>query len=100
MIGADFKSFLHSIVETLDRLGLLYAIGGSVASSIYGEARSTLDVDISVTSLMPGADSRPTFFPSIRTSQRSKNARCFCAASVGSMIRQMAQPQSFIPLKT
>ena len=48
MIGADFKSFLHSVVETLDRLGLLYAIGGSVASSIYGEARSTLDVDISV----------------------------------------------------
>ena len=48
MISADFKSFLRSIVETLDRLGLLYAIGGSVASSIYGEARSTLDVDISV----------------------------------------------------
>ncbi len=30
MIGADFKSFLCSIVETLDRLGLLYPIGGSV----------------------------------------------------------------------
>lgn len=42
----DFRSFLRSIVETLDRLGLLYAIGGSVASSIYGEARSTLDGDI------------------------------------------------------
>lgn len=48
MIEPDFRSFLRSIVETLDRLGLLYAIGGSVASSIYGEARSTLDVDISV----------------------------------------------------
>lgn len=48
MITPEFKSFLRSIVETLDSLGLLYAIGGSVASSIYGEARSTLDVDISV----------------------------------------------------
>ena len=57
MIGADFKSFLHSIVETLDRLGLLYAIGGSVASSIYGEARSTLDVDISV--ILPAEQVRP-----------------------------------------
>jgi hypothetical protein len=57
MIGADFKSFLRSVVETLDRLGLLYAIGGSVASSIYGEARSTLDVDISV--ILPAEQVRP-----------------------------------------
>jgi hypothetical protein len=48
MIAPEFKGFLRSVVETLERLGLLYAIGGSVASSIYGEARSTLDVDISV----------------------------------------------------
>jgi hypothetical protein len=39
---------LRSIVETLERLDLLYMIGGSVASSIYGEARATRDVDISV----------------------------------------------------
>lgn len=57
MIEPDFRSFLRSIVETLDRLGLLYAIGGSVASSIYGEARSTLDVDISV--MLPLEQIRP-----------------------------------------
>lgn len=57
MIAPEFKSFLHSIVETLDRLGLVYAIGGSVASSIYGEARSTLDVDISV--ILPLEQIRP-----------------------------------------
>ena len=57
MITSDFKSFLRSIVETLDQLGLLYAIGGSVASSIYGEARSTLDVDISV--ILPLEQIRP-----------------------------------------
>jgi len=44
----EFDTFLRSIIETLERLGLPYMIGGSVASSIYGEARSTRDVDVSV----------------------------------------------------
>ena len=48
MIDPEFNRFLRSIVETLEQLGLTYGIGGSVASSLYGEARSTLDVDISV----------------------------------------------------
>ena len=48
MIEPEFKSFLRSIVETLEQLGVIYGIGGSVASSIDGEARSTHDVDISV----------------------------------------------------
>ena len=48
MIEPEFKHFLDSVVETLEQLGLTYGIGGSVASSLYGEARSTLDVDISV----------------------------------------------------
>jgi hypothetical protein len=30
----------------LERLGVRYCIGGSVASSVYGEVRTTLDVDI------------------------------------------------------
>ena len=44
----EFDTFLRSVIETLERLGLPYIIGGSVASSIYGEARSTRDVDVSV----------------------------------------------------
>ncbi len=44
----EFGNFLRSIIETLETLRLPYMIGGSVASSIYGEARSTRDVDISV----------------------------------------------------
>ena len=48
MIEPEFNAFLHSVVETLEQLGLTYGIGGSVASSVYGEARSTRDVDISV----------------------------------------------------
>jgi len=30
----------------LEQLGVRYCVGGSVASSVYGEARTTLDVDI------------------------------------------------------
>lgn len=30
----------------LERLGVRYCVGGSVASSVYGEVRTTLDVDI------------------------------------------------------
>ncbi len=48
MSAPDFSAFLHSVINTLERLGLTYAIGGSVASSIYGDPRSTRDVDISV----------------------------------------------------
>ena len=44
----DFDEFLCSIITTLESLGFHYAIGGSVASSRYGEPRSTFDVDISV----------------------------------------------------
>jgi len=35
-----------SLARTLERLGIRYCIGGSIASSVYGEARTTLDVDV------------------------------------------------------
>lgn len=34
------------VVEVLDKLGIPYLIGGSIAGAIYGVARSTIDVDI------------------------------------------------------
>src|SRR5260370_41125641 len=37
---------LTPIVETLEQLTIPYHIGGSVASSLYGEFRPTQDVDI------------------------------------------------------
>jgi hypothetical protein len=36
------------VVDALERCGIRYVVGGSVASSISGEPRSTLDVDIVV----------------------------------------------------
>ena len=37
---------VEPVVEALERCGVIYYIGGSVASSAYGIARSTLDVDM------------------------------------------------------
>jgi hypothetical protein len=48
MTTKEFDEFLHHIIITLENLNLQYAIGGSVASSRYGEPRSTFDVDVSV----------------------------------------------------
>ncbi len=42
----DLLSALRPVLSEFDRLGILDYIGGSVASSIYGEPRSTLDIDI------------------------------------------------------
>jgi hypothetical protein len=37
-----------SLFETLDRMGIVYAVGGSFASSLHGIARATQDIDIVV----------------------------------------------------
>jgi len=34
------------LARVLERLGIRYCVGGSVASSVYGEVRTTLDVDV------------------------------------------------------
>lgn len=41
-------SALAAVVETLDRLIIPYALGGSLASSIHGINRNTADADLSV----------------------------------------------------
>src|SRR5260370_13331706 len=41
-------SVLRQVVEVFEKLGLAYAIGGSWASSFYGEPRTTYDADLSV----------------------------------------------------
>jgi hypothetical protein len=42
----DLIAALTPVVSALNRLGLRYFVGGSVASSFHGAARSTMDVDI------------------------------------------------------
>jgi hypothetical protein len=37
---------LKPLIEVFTRLGIPYAVGGSVASSLYGVPRSTLDIDV------------------------------------------------------
>lgn len=44
----EISRVLRDIVDALDALAIPYAIGGSVASSVYGEPRSTHDIDVQV----------------------------------------------------
>lgn len=46
MSSPDLLDGAKSMVETLDSLGIPYRISGSVASSAYGIARATLDLDM------------------------------------------------------
>ncbi len=39
-------SLVLPIIEVLERLGVAYRIGGSVASSYYGQPRATHDIDL------------------------------------------------------
>ena len=41
----NINSALEPVIKAFDELGILYYIGGSLASSSYGVARSSLDVD-------------------------------------------------------
>lgn len=42
----DHTEFLALVIQRLDALGVEYMLAGSWASSVYGEPRQTLDVDI------------------------------------------------------
>jgi hypothetical protein len=43
---AEFLAALRKVIAAFDALGIEYALGGSFASSLYGEARATRDVDL------------------------------------------------------
>ena len=42
----DIIAALDAVAEAFEKLGITYYIGGSVASSAFGTARATLDIDI------------------------------------------------------
>jgi len=46
MVSPDVLAALTPVVEALECLGVAYYLGGSIASSAHGVARSTLDVDL------------------------------------------------------
>lgn len=43
---SDILRALTPVVEALERLGVTYQIGGSIASSVYGVPRTTMDIDL------------------------------------------------------
>jgi hypothetical protein len=46
MISQDILEAITPVVEAFEQLGVAYYIGGSVASSVHGIPRTTLDADI------------------------------------------------------
>jgi hypothetical protein len=42
----EIISAIDPLIKAFDELGILYYIGGSIASSAYGKARATMDVDM------------------------------------------------------
>ena len=46
MINSELLPALRPVLAEFDLLGISYYIGGSVASSLYGQPRSTLDIDL------------------------------------------------------
>jgi hypothetical protein len=46
MKETDILAALRPVTEAFEKLGISYFIGGSIASSAYGIARATLDIDI------------------------------------------------------
>ena len=54
---SDFGQALHSLIEALGRSAIPYLIGGSMASSIHGIYRTSLDVDL-VAKIHPGQIAR------------------------------------------
>jgi hypothetical protein len=47
-VSQEYQPVLRFTLRTLDRLGIAYAIGGSVASSLQGATRMTRDADLTV----------------------------------------------------
>ncbi len=47
-MNQPYNVFASAIIHLLEELEIDYGIGGSFASSLYGESRSSVDIDISV----------------------------------------------------
>jgi hypothetical protein len=67
MNDAQILLTLKEFTDTLDQLAIGYAIGGSIASSVYGKVRFTEDADITVEPFESRADNlfellKPTYY--------------------------------------
>jgi len=59
MKSANILPVLKSFIKVLDHLSISYYIGGSIASSVFGLPRSTMDIDII-------ADIQPSHIPRLK----------------------------------
>jgi hypothetical protein len=48
VLPGDLRSFNRRLIEALEKIGISYALGGSVAAMIYSEPRLTIDIDLMI----------------------------------------------------
>ena len=79
----DLLPVLRPVVDEFERRGVEYYIGGSVASSYYGEPRSTLDIDLgadiieSQVSELAAAWNRDFYVSEAAMREAIQRGRCF-----------------------
>jgi hypothetical protein len=56
MQNPEDVAVLRQLIDVLDNLSIVYAVGGSMASSVYGEVRFTQDADITVEPFVSKSD--------------------------------------------
>ena len=52
-MNPEFTQALKLLVKTLEKLGISYYVGGSVASSTHGLPRTTMDIDMVMELALP-----------------------------------------------
>jgi hypothetical protein len=76
----EFRSAVEQVIRAFDRLGIVYALGGSLASSIHGVSRNTVDADFTVEPF-PGQESAfvacfgPDFYVSLDAVRKAVRER-------------------------
>jgi hypothetical protein len=77
---AEFRRSVEQFIDVLDRLGIVYAVGGSIASSLHGISRSTIDADV-IVEPFPGKEAEfvacfgPDFYVSLDAVRRAVRER-------------------------
>ncbi|MDD5010721.1 MAG: hypothetical protein PHQ00_01205 [Phycisphaerae bacterium] len=80
MSDVQQSEVIKTLTDILDELEIKYAIGGSIASSIYGTPRFTQDADITVQSFLPVAEQlyemlKDSFYVSKEAMQQAINSQ-------------------------
>ncbi len=73
--GSSAVELAIAMGRLLDDIGVAYAIGGSVAAAVFGEARATVDIDVAVRMDLDALERLLTVWGRSSTSPPSRRSR-------------------------